>query len=348
MSRLVYAPPPVFPLTSPSSLSPFSLITTSHLFVHISPNGYSVVLDLQPSLGTPSVRLLHHPTTWPLTYPPSIQENSDEVYCSSECYNGDNPSTAQSSVFDHYDSSSIQQPAPPLCLWPASNNEGILAWARNVSPGLPSEERTPSPRRTASRPVLLSSGMSTRPLAPALSVASSPVLAQPSHPIQTPRSSERPNPSLYHQSAGGFSTTTTSLATDSVATPVSGEDERVTSLAAPSRPTQASMIGALAKHVRTWVVNTTSRPALPLKRSTQDPAVAGVDSTPFPFSRSRGTSSLYIADEDVLPPTKGDDYLTGGLGRPKQPSKPFYEPAPRDHPAFRARGRKAARAVAYC
>lgn len=284
--------------------------------------------------------------------PTIIQENSDEVYCSSECYNGDNPSTAQSSIFDHYDSSSIQQPVPPLCLWPASNHEGILAWARNVSPGLPSEERTPSPRRTVSRPILLSSGMSTRPLAPALSVASSPVLAQPSHPIQTPRSSERPNPSLYHQSAGGFSTTTTSLATDSVATPVSGSDERVASLAVPPRPTQPSMIGALAKHVRTWVVNTTSRPAPPPKRSSQDPAVAGVDPTPFSFSRSRGTSSLYVADEDVLPtkhiPVYGDDYLAGGFGRPKQPSKLLYEPAPRDHPAFRARGRKAARAVAYC
>ena len=108
------------------------------------------------------------------------------------------------------------------------------------------------------------------------------------------------------------------------------------------------MIGALAKHVRTWVVNTTSRPAPPPKRSSQDPAVAGVDPTPFSFSRSRGTSSLYVADEDVLPPTKdaGDDYLA--FGRPKQPSKLLYEPAPRDHPAFRARGRKAARAVAYC
>ena len=195
--------------------------------------------------------------------------------------------------------------------------------------------------------------MSTRPLAPALSVASSPVLAQPSHPIQTPRSSERLNPSLYHQSAGGFSTTTTSLATDSVATPVSGEDERVTSPAGPPRSNQSSMIGALAKHVRTWVVSTTSRPAPPPKRSIQDPAVAGVDPTPFSLARSRGTSSLYVADEDVLPPTKdvtasGDDFLAGWLGRPKQPSKLLYEPAPRDHPAFRARGRKAARAVAYC
>jgi len=281
-----------------------------------------------------------------------IQENSDEVYCSSECYNGDNPSTTQSSILDYHDSSSIQQPAPPLCLWPESNHEGILAWARNVSPGLPSEERTPSPRRTASRPVLLSTGMSTRPLAPALSVASSPVLAQPSHPIQTPRSSERPNPSLYHQSAGGFSTTTTSLATDSIATPISGEDERVTSPAELPRLPQSSVIGALAKHVRTWVGNSTSRQAPPPKRSPQDPAVAGLDPTPLSLARSRGTSSLYVADEDILPTkgvtASGDVFLSGWLGRPKQPTNPLYEPAPLDHPAFRARGRKAARAVAYC
>jgi len=289
-------------------------------------------------------------TQWCLTCNRHL-ESSDEVYCSSECYNEDNPSMTQSSVFDYYDSSSLQQPAPPSSMWPASNHEGILAWARNVSSGLPSEERTLSPRRASSRPVLLSTGMSSRPLAPALSVASSPVLAQPSHPIQTPRSSERPRQSLYHQSAGGFSTTTTSLATDSVATPISGEDERVTSPAEAPRSSQPSMIGALAKHVRTWVGNSTSRQAPPPKRSAQDPAVVGVDPHPLSFARSRGTMSGFIADEDILPPkdvmTSGDDIWVSWLGRPKQPTSPLYEPAPREHPAFRARGRKVARAVAY-
>jgi len=288
-------------------------------------------------------------TQWCLTCNRHL-ESSDEVYCSSECYHVDNPSMSQSSVLDYHDPSSVQQ-LPPFNMWPASNHEGILAWARNVSPGIPSEERTPSPRRRTSRPVLLSSGMSSRPLAPALSVASSPVLAQASHPIQTPRSSERLHPSLYHQSTGGFSTTT-SLATDSVATPISGEDERVTSPAEAPRLNQSSMIGALAKHVRTWVGHPTSRQAPPPKRSPQDPAVAGLDPTPFSLARSRGTPSLYIADEDVLPTkdvtTPGDDLFVGWLGRPKQPTKPVYEPAPRDHPAFRAPGRKAARAVAYC
>ncbi|KAI0305944.1 hypothetical protein B0F90DRAFT_1623809, partial [Multifurca ochricompacta] len=274
-------------------------------------------------------------------------------YCSSECYNGDNPSTAHSSILDCHDSSAVSHPAPLLNLWPASNHEGILAWARNVSPGLPRNERTPSPRRPASKPILLSTGMSSRPLAPALSVASSPVLAQPSHPIQTPRLSERPHPSLYHQSAGDFSTTTTSLATESVATPISGEDERV---ASPSlegaRPPQSSMIGALAKHVRTWVGNSTSRQVPPRKRSTQDPAVAGVDPTPFALTRSRGTPSFNVADEDVLPAKEvaiqGDDFLAGWLGRPKQPTKPPHVLAPRDHPAFPARGRKVARSLVYC
>lgn len=273
------------------------------------------------------------------------------MYCSSECYNGDNPSSTPSSIIDYYDSSAIQQPAPSSSLWPASNHEGILAWARNVSPGLPSEDRTPSHRRRASRPILLNTGMSTRPLAPALSVASSPVHAQPSHPIQTPRSSERLHPSLYHQSAGEFSTTTTSLATDSIATPVSGEDEHVTSPAEAQRAAQSTMIGALAKHVRTWVGNT-SRQVPPPKRSAQDPAVTGVDINPFSFARSRGPSSLYLPDEDVLATrgvtTSGDDFLVGWLGRTKQPIKQPHEPAPRDHPAFRARGRKVARAVAHC
>ena len=254
-------------------------------------------------------------------------------------------------MMNYQDSSAISQPGLSLGQWPASNHDGILAWGRNISPGLPSSERTPSPRRRASRPVLLNTGMSSRPLAPALSVASSPVLAQPSHPIQTPRTTERPPTSLYFQSAGGFSTTT-SLATESVATPISGEDERVTAPAQAPRLTQSSMIGALAKHVRTWVGNSTSRQAPPPKRSSQDPAVAGVDPTPLSLARSRGASSLYVADEDILPAKEamapGGDPLTSWLGHPKLPTKPCHMPAPRDHPAFRARGRKAARAFADC
>jgi hypothetical protein len=193
--------------------------------------------------------------------------------------------------------------------------------------------------------------MCSRPLAPALSVASSPVLARPSHPIQTPRSSERLPTSLYFQSAGGFSTTT-SLATESVATPISGEDERVTASVQAPCPTQPWMIGALAKQVRTWVGNSTSRQALPPKRSRQDPAVAGVDPNPLPLSRSRGISSLYVADEDVLPAKEvtapGYDDTVGCFGYSKPPAHPCHLPAPRDHPAFCARGRKAARAFADC
>ena len=290
-------------------------------------------------LVCPFPRHFQHPS---LMHPSVTQESSDGVYCSPECYNEDNPSTTHSSILDFYDVSAIAQAGPSSNLWPASNHEGILAWARNVSPGLPSNGRTPSPRRPASKPILLSTGMSSRPLAPALSVASSPVLAQPSHPIQTPRSSERPRPSLYHQSAGGFSTTTTSLATDSVATPVSGEDERVISSNFVARPSQSSVIGAIAKHVRTWVGNTSSRQTPP-KRSPQDPTVAGVDPTPFSLPRSREALSLHLADEDVLPEKEA-----GWLGRPKQPTKPLQLPAPRDHPAFRSRGRKTARAFVYC
>ncbi|KAI9464573.1 hypothetical protein BJY52DRAFT_827081 [Lactarius psammicola] len=287
-------------------------------------------------------------TQWCLTCNRHL--SSDGVYCSSECYNEDNPSTTHSSILDYHDASAISQAGPSSSLWPASNHEGILAWARNVSPGLPSNERTPSPRRPASKPILLNTGMSSRPLAPALSVASSPVLAQPSHPIQTPRSSERPRPSLYRQSAGDFSTTTTSLATDSVATPVSGEDERVVSHANGLRPSQSSVIGAIAKHVRTWVGNTSSRQTPPPKRTPQDPAVAGVDTAPFPLPRSREALSLHMVDDVVLPEkgatTQDESVLAGWLGRPKQPTKPLQLPASRDHPAFRTRGRKTARV--YC
>jgi hypothetical protein len=62
----------------------------------------------------------------------------------------------------------------------------------------------------------------------------------------------------------------------------------------------SSMIG-VAKHVHTWVGNSSSRQAPPPKRSSQFPAVAGVDSNPISFPRPHGPSSLYLADEDVLP-----------------------------------------------
>jgi hypothetical protein len=247
-------------------------------------------------------------------------------------------------------------PAPPFKpMWPASNHEGILAWARNVSPGIPSEERTPSPRRRLPQdPSCLTQECHTRPLAPALSVASSPV--------------HRPSPHTPFRLLAILRTCSIRLSIINQQEDSAPPPRPLRQIPSPHpfqarmsashhqaeapRPNQSSMIGVLAKHVRTWVGHPTSRQAPPPKRSPQDPAVAGLDPTPFSLARSRGTPSLYIADEDVLPTkdvtTPGDDLFVGWLGRPKQPTKPVYEPAPRDHPAFRARGRKAARAVAYC
>ena len=111
------------------------------------------------------------------------------MYCSSECYNVDNPSTASSSSIEYPDLSSIQQPAPPsLSLSLTSKRAAILAWARSVSP--PSEERTASHRRRASRRNRVIDMF--MPPAP-FPVASSP--AQPSHHTQIPRPSERAHPS---------------------------------------------------------------------------------------------------------------------------------------------------------
>ncbi|KAI0272664.1 hypothetical protein BC834DRAFT_1030688 [Gloeopeniophorella convolvens] len=269
-------------------------------------------------------------------------EGSDELYCSSECYKQDNPSTTPSSLFEYQDPAAISQAGPSLTSrWPGSDHEGILAWARDISPGLPSEERTPSPRRRqAAKPALLSTGMSPRPLAPALSVASSPVHAQPSNPIQTPRSSERAHPSLYHQSAGDFSTTTTSFVTDSVATPFS----------APA-PDPAALVDCRC------ICEACPHPGRaacpPPKRSAHDPAVAGVDPTPYALGRSRGTTSpLAVADEDLLPSrdadTRDDEFFAGWMGPPKKPTSQLPPPTPRDHPAFRTRGRKPTRAFVYC
>jgi len=75
-------------------------------------------------------------------------------------------------------------------------SRGHFGLGKNVSPGLPSKERTPSLVAQHPNPSSLTPACSSRPLAPALSVASSPVLAQPSHPIQTPRSSSVLRPSF--------------------------------------------------------------------------------------------------------------------------------------------------------
>jgi hypothetical protein len=154
---------------------------------------------------------------------------------------------------------------------------------------------------------------------PTLTSHSDPAIIRTSHP------------SLYHQSAGGFSTTTTSLATDSIATPVSGEDERVTSPAEAQRVSaQSSMIGALAKHVRTWVGSyVTSRHRH--QAITSGPSRCWCRSYPLFYSLARAGRRPSICQMKTFSPTKdvttpGDDFLLAGWDAPSSRPSNFTNP----------------------
>lgn len=278
------------------------------------------------------------------------------AYCSQECFQRDHPNSSVPSLSHFAPLPLVVDDAlsPSPTRWMGNDHAGILAWAREVSPGLPSDDRdqTPSHSRKTSRPKLLSVPH-RRPLPPSLSVASPhTVRPEPSKPIRAPHpSSSHPLP---HRSLDG-SSITTSLLTDSVATPVSTLDHPLSQ--------KTSLLGALATHVRSWVAPT-RLPAKP-DRASHGPSIHGVDPPAFTVFARAHRGPLAVLDEDILPSAaigKHDDWdnegdlLAGWYAsrvvrtddhKPKVPFRPTPAASPLDiddHPAFRTRGRKPSRA----
>ncbi|KAA1468756.1 SET domain-containing protein [Dentipellis sp. KUC8613] len=274
------------------------------------------------------------------------------VYCSPECYDNDNPSSsAPSDIFEQSQYSHPPATSSSTNRWKGNDHAGILAWARDVSPGLPSEpssSRDSSPRTP--RPKLLD--MHLQPLRPSLFVSSPrPAQPEPSKPILTPQSSDH---AVFHRHSADDLSMTTSFLTESVVTPASSRFQSP----APQKP---SVLGALATQVRTWVAPSANKPAPPPKRSPRDPSIQGLDPPFTVFARAhRGAvSPLAVPDEDLLPASKSgwdgreEDMLAGWFASQVEKkgnkmavptSRPPLDIA--EHPAFRSRGRRTARAYA--
>ncbi|TFY72295.1 hypothetical protein EVG20_g706 [Dentipellis fragilis] len=77
------------------------------------------------------------------------------VYCSPECYENDNPSSsAPSDIFEQSQYSHPPATSSSTNRWKGNDHAGILAWARDVSPGLPpdpSSSRDSSPKNPATQ-----------------------------------------------------------------------------------------------------------------------------------------------------------------------------------------------------
>ena len=349
-------------ITSPSSQSPSlpSHPPSPPPPIHHSPLPHTMDTDwcLHCSRRFVSHNSPPSPST-SLTLSPDPQDGGLQgAYCSQECFQRDHPNSSVPSL-SHFAPLPLVRdaPSPDPIRWMGNDHAGILAWARDVSPGLPSDDRdqTPSHPRKTSRPKLLSVPH-RRPLPPSLSVASPhTVRPEPSKPIRAPYpSSSHPFP---HRSLDS-SSITTSLLTDSVATPVSTLDHPLSQ--------KTSLLGALATQVRSWVAPT-RLPAKP-DRAPHGPSIHGIDPPPFTVFARAHRGPLAILDEDILPSTaigKHDDWdnegdlLAGWYAsrvvvstddhKPKVPFRPTPAASPLDiddHPAFRTRGRKPSRAYA--
>ncbi|THH06654.1 hypothetical protein EW146_g9543, partial [Bondarzewia mesenterica] len=305
----------------------------------------------------PSHRTYHPPLVSPCPPHPSLQEDGRlGAYCSQKCYNSDNPSSqVPSSLFHQSDL------APPLpssssssLSWTGNDYAGIVAWARQVSPGLPSDlhqvdSNTPSlpPKdKVLHRPKLLS--ICRRPLPPSLSVSSpQPVLPQPSRPILTPNSSSSSAArTLFHRYSIDDLSIATSFLTDSVlATPASAD---------PPPPPKPSLLGTIATQMRSWVGTAKPLPTIVDLSSTKPapPPTKTIGHAPFTHDHDE-----WREDEEE----GGGDMLEGWFGRTvtvarardahaeceevvKVKARPLDE---QQHPAFRSRGRKPTRMYAY-
>jgi hypothetical protein len=204
------------------------------------------------------------------------------TYCSKQCKARDN--------FEAFSDDSHSEIIPILPVahheqlssnYTGRDMDGISAWAAQIPPSASPDEYECPVSASSSVP----STSSLRPpklllphrkaLPPSLSLSTpKPAPPEPSVPIQAPAQSMS---ELVNHLGGG---STTSLLTDSVATPTSG---MLAERAAP-----ASFLSHLASQVRSWVVSS-PHPNQP------QPTIVGVDAS-FPFATK---SSAYLPDDDL-------------------------------------------------
>ncbi|KAL7280827.1 hypothetical protein ACG7TL_005771 [Trametes sanguinea] len=233
-------------------------------------------------------------------------------------------------------------PVPSNNSWIGQGDAGILAWARSVPAGAPSDISESS--TYTKRPKLLENAGSR--VKPSLYMSrAQPAAPEPSRPILTPQQSL---PSLSRGSTSIKSTSLVSLTTGSssysLATPATGSV--VGSLAAYDNSRQvghkSGLFGGLKAHLRVL----TAGAGAPIKEKQQrsstitrhDSETGSIQSRPQKTRRAASPVAFYNMPEQYGAVKRKE----AGL-RPTTKENSYQPSAVEDHPAFRARGRKTSR-----
>ncbi|KAH9935873.1 uncharacterized protein BXZ73DRAFT_45275 [Epithele typhae] len=303
---------------------------------------------------------------WCLSCGCRIDVEGPSPYCSQTCMNSDVPSAAvwpsqltlssleRDSILDDDDDDILQDvlpppptpSSPPRNSWVGRGEAGIRQWASSIPRGAPNDHDD-VPTATL-RPKLLL--QSSSPVKPSLAMSrAQPAPAEPSRPILTPQQSL---PSLSRDSTSALSASVLSLATgsssSSVVTPATGSEvgslydsSRLRSFAGPG-----SFLGGFRAQLKALVAppspkKDAQRPTT-LTRVHEVHVVDGsdtdsiVDYPTFKVRRTASPVSLYYTPEMAA---------RKGLSSKSKENQPLSSrrPATGDHPAYRARGRKALR-----
>lgn len=245
---------------------------------------------------------------------------------------------------DHLDLYPARSTHPSKSSWVGQGVAGIHAWAKDVTPGPPSDSDSRSTNSYSGYHLPTLIQRQGRPVSPTLYTSKTvPAPPKASRPILTPQHSI---PSLAAPSATDASLTsiTTALSSVSIATPTSEALDDP-----PSAETQKQgLLAGIAAHLRSWAAS--SSPKQPIRsttitreRTNSIPDLTAQPTVRAPVPRVRSPVSFFPVPGDFIIPEKPRGSVPGPSRREKAE---IVSPYPHEeHPAFRNRGRKLARIV---
>ncbi|TCD68417.1 hypothetical protein EIP91_010818 [Steccherinum ochraceum] len=241
--------------------------------------------------------------------------------------------------------------------WIGRGIEGIGSWARGVPPGPPEDAeevfvKPASPQtRTFRQPELILS--QKRPVPPTLCMSKTlPAPPEPSRPILTPQQSLPSLSSQHSVTEASLTSLTTALSSVSLATPATPASDAAQESDPPSAETQKplTLMGNLTAQLRSWAIS--SHHSGSAKAKVRSPTVTRRPESPFAAYqaaqlRPRSPASNFPLPDHLfgIPGEKSRSTVEKDLGDDVASSYYSQQRRRDDHPAFRQRGRKAARAV---
>ncbi|KAH8093738.1 hypothetical protein BXZ70DRAFT_378081 [Cristinia sonorae] len=242
--------------------------------------------------------------------------------------------------------------------WIGKGEAGIYAWARDIPPGPPEDAeelhvKPSSPQaHTFRQPELILS--QKRPVRPTLCMSKTiPAPPEPSRPILTPQQS-LPSISSHSVTEASLTSLTTALSSLSPATPASPASRAIDDTDPPSAETQKplTLMGNLTAHLRSWAAS--SHHSSSGKVKVRSPTVTRrAQETPLvyeTFHRCQSPTAFLPDHLAGFPAEKPLSLVEKDCGEDMSCSafsnkQSYRQGRLEDHPAFRLRGRKAARAV---